>query len=232
MSRHASAEELASLDLDGLKPRRAAKIRAHVSGCVQCTHLTSEMSAVPAMLAGVSYPAMPTDMSTRIDTALAAESAQRVAGAPASEAHRRDLPERSRRARRPLGSWQLPGMSVLATRLVAGAGALVIIGAGGYAIASQAGGNPVGTSAASSGSAVAPNAQAARMSQGPDVRYGEPAPTKSVHAVSSDTNFTSAGLGAEAVASAQAAKQHGYLGAQAATAPAPTAHAKDRKSVV
>lgn len=221
MSRHASAEELASLDLDGLRPRKAAKVRAHVGSCVQCTQLNSEMSAVPAMLADVSYPPMSANMSARIDTALAAESAQRVATAPASEAHRRDLPERSRR---PRGSWQLPGMSVLGTRLVAAAGALVIVGFGGYEIASHAGNTVAGTSAASSGSAAAP--PVSQMSLGPSVHYGEPTSTRSVNTVSSDTNFTAANLGAQASAAALAAKERGYVGARAATAPAPTANAK------
>ena len=38
-------------------------------------------------------------------------------------------------------------MSVLGTRLVAAAGALVIVGAGGYEIATHAGGNVSGTAA-------------------------------------------------------------------------------------
>jgi anti-sigma factor ChrR (cupin superfamily) len=223
MSRHASAEELASLDLGGLKPRKAAKIRAHVAGCAQCTQLNSQMSALPATLASVSYPPMPANMSARVDNALAAESAHRLASAPASEAHRRDLPERSRRTRKPAGGWQLPGMSVLGTRLAAAAGALVIVGVGGYELASHAGGNVAGTSAASSGSAARPSV--GQMSAGPDVRYGEPTSTKSIRTVTSTTNFTAATLGTQAMAALQGAKLRGYLGAQATTSPAPTAHA-------
>ncbi len=129
MTRHASAEDLAGLDLDALKPRKAAKIRGHVGGCVQCTQLSSQVSAVPAMLASQPYPAMPASVSTRLDTALASESAQRLASAPATEAGRRDLPDRSH-APKPRRGWQLPGMSVAGTRLVAAAGALVIVGVG------------------------------------------------------------------------------------------------------
>ena len=51
----------------------------------------------------------PTSCRARIDTALASESAQRLASAPATEAGRRDLPTRSRRARRAAAGWQLPG---------------------------------------------------------------------------------------------------------------------------
>ena len=48
-------------------------------------------------------------------------------------------------------------MSVLGTRLVAAAGALVIVGAGGYAIATNVSGNAGVTAASSSGSAAAPS---------------------------------------------------------------------------
>ncbi len=65
------------LDLDGLKPRKAARVRTHVAGCSRCTQLTSQMSAVPTTLASVSYPAMPEQLTTRLDTALATESANR-----------------------------------------------------------------------------------------------------------------------------------------------------------
>jgi hypothetical protein len=229
MSRHASAEELAMLDLDGLKPRKAAKVRAHMSGCSRCTELSSEMSAVPATLASVSYPAMPEQLSARLDTALATESAHRLATAPASEAGRRDLPARSRRAPRRAGR-QLPGLSVLATRLVAAGTAVIIAGVGGFEIASHVGGNAPGTAASSSGSVAAPSAQAQQMTPGADVRYGQPASMKSVQTVDSHTNFTAASFGAEAEAAVQGAKLRGTLGAQANTGAAPTTRANSSSS--
>ncbi|HEY2313851.1 MAG TPA: hypothetical protein VGH96_09580 [Streptosporangiaceae bacterium] len=227
MSRHASAEELASLDLDGLKPRKAARIEAHVGGCVRCTQLSSEISAVPTTLASVPYPAMPASLSAQIDTALASESARRLASAPASEAGRRDLPERSsRRARTQRAGWHLPRLSVVTTRIAAVASALVIVGVGGYEIASHVGSNTQRTAASSSGSVAAPNALAGRMNFGPDIRYGAPASTKSIRTMTSDINFTSAGLGAQALAAVQAAAVRGDLGAQATVGPAPNAGAK------
>jgi hypothetical protein len=222
MSRHASAEELAGLDLDALKPRKAAKIRAHVATCVQCTQLSSEVSAVPATLASLSYPAMPASVSTQLDTALASESAQRLATAPATEASRRDLPER-RRAPKPRRGWQLPGMSPLSTRLVAAAGALVIVGAGGYEIATHAAGNVSGTAASSSGAASAPSA--GRMSAGPDVVYGQRASAKTVQTVHASTNFTRADLGRQAVAAVHAAEV-ARLGTHSAAGPAPSGAAR------
>jgi hypothetical protein len=221
MSRHASAEELAGLDLDALKPRKAAKIRAHVATCVQCTQLSSEVSAVPATLASLSYPAMPASVSTQLDAALASESAQRLASAPATEAGRRDLPDR-RRAPKSRHGRQLPGMSALGTRLVAAAGALVIVGAGGYEIATHATGNVGGTAASSSGAATAPTAG---MSAGPSVMYGQRASVKSVQTVHGSTNFTRADLGPQALAAVHAAKL-AKLGTHSAAGPAPSGAAR------
>ena len=212
------------LDLDGLKPRKAAKVRAHVAGCSRCTQLSSEMSAVPVALASVSYPAMPEQLTARIDTALATESANRLASAPATEASRGDLPARSRRAPK-RDRWQLPGLSVLGTRLVAAGSAVIIVGVGGYEIASHVGGNAAQTSASSSGSVAAPRAQAQQMTLGAEVRYGEPTPTKSVQTVDSDTNFTATNFGAEADAAVRGAKLRGTLGAQANSGPAPSSRA-------
>ena len=212
------------LDLDGLKPRKAAKVRAHMVGCSRCTQLSSEMSAVPATLASVSYPAMPEQLTARIDTALATESADRLASAPATEAGRRDLPARSRRAPK-RDRWALPGLSVLATRLVAAGSAVIIVGIGGYEIASHVGSNAPQTSASSSGSVAAPSAQAQQMTLGAEVRYGEPTSTKSVQTVDSDTNFTAANFAAQADAAVRGAKLRGTLGAQANTGPAPSSRA-------
>jgi anti-sigma factor ChrR (cupin superfamily) len=222
MIRHASAEDLASLDLDALRSRKAARIRTHVAACVRCTELSSQVSAVPSVLAGVPYPSMPASFATQLDTALADESASRFASAPETEADRRDLPER--RARRARGSWQLPGRSGLAIRLVAAAGALVVIGVGGYEIAAHTGGS-VSRTAASSGSAAAPGAR--QMSLGPTVQYGHASSTETVQTVHSSTNFTANDLSAQALAAVRAAKLEGATGAHpgAAPAPAPTAAA-------
>jgi anti-sigma factor ChrR (cupin superfamily) len=224
MSRHASAEDLARLDLDALRPRKATKVRAHMAGCAQCTQLNSQLSAVPVTLASVSYPAMPEHLSARLDTALAGESAQRVASAPAAEAGRRDLPERSRHARHGRGGWRMPGMSVFATRIVTATGALVIVGVGGYEIASHTGHDQLsGTAASSSGAAAAPNAQVGQMSLGPSVRYGEPSAAKMITTVRAETNFTSATLRTQAIAAVHAARVRGAYGTKAATGPVPTA---------
>jgi len=214
MIRHASAEDLAGLDLDALKPRKAARIRSHVASCVHCTQLSSQVSAVPVVLASVPYPSMPASLATELDASLASESARRLANSPATEAGRRDLPER--RPRKQREGWRLPRMSVLATRLVAAAGALILVGVGGYEIAANTGGNATGTAASSGGSAAAPATR--QLSLGPVVPYEG----KTFQTVHSPTNFTRADLGAQATAAVHAAELKGVAGAHAASAPAPT----------
>ncbi len=218
------------LDLDALKPRKAAKVRSHVAVCNQCTSLNGQVSAVSTTLASVSsvsYPAMPESLSAQLDIALASESTQRLASAPATEAGRRDLPQRSDRARQERRGWKLPGVSVLATRLVAAAGALVIVGAGGYEIAANVSGtNTSGTAASSSGAAAMPRPQTSQLSVGPMVHYGYPTSNKEIRVVSSDTNFEPAKLSSEAVAAVRAARLRDAAGFRAATnAPAASAGA-------
>lgn len=229
MIRHASAEDLAGLDLGALRPRKAARIRHHVAGCIKCTQISGQVSAVRMVLTTVTYPSMPESFATRLTTAIASESARRIADAPATEAGRRDLPERQPGGWR--GRRQLPGVSVLGTRLVAAAGALVVIGLGGYEIATHAGGGA--TTAASSGSATAPSASA--MTLGPTVQYGAGSSAKTVQTVNSATNFTASDLGPQALAAVQAAKSEGATGASGTThaaAPAPTAGGESANSSV
>jgi hypothetical protein len=221
MIRHATAEDLASLDLDGLGARKAARVRDHVATCVRCTQLSSQVSAVPTVLASVSYPSMPSNLTSQLDATLASESSRRLANAPATEADRRDLPER--RSRRSHGGWQLPGMSNLGTRLVAAAGALVLVGVGGYEFATHTGGSVNTTSADSGGSASVPSAR--QVSLGPSVQFGQASGTKTIRTVYSAENFTAADLGVQALAAVQAAKFEGASGAQPARVSAPTASA-------
>jgi anti-sigma factor ChrR (cupin superfamily) len=219
MSRHASAEQLASLDLDALRSRKAARIRSHVARCIRCTQLSSQVSAVPAVLAGVPYPSLPSSLASQLDTTLASESAQRVASAPATEAGRRDLPERQASRQRDRWQWQMPGLSVLATRLAAAAGAFLVIGLGGYEIATHTGGNANQTAASSTGSAAGAGARQASL--GPTVRVGPS--DQPIRTVNAATNFTKADLGAQALAAVHTAK----LAAPAAPAASGAAAARN-----
>jgi hypothetical protein len=223
MTRHASADELALLAVGTLRRRKAAKVGAHLAGCAQCTGVSQGLAAVSVDLASVHYPPMPDRISVRIEVALATESTQRLAIAPGTEAGRRDLPER-RSASAGWRGWQLPGLSVAGTRLVAAAAGVAVIIGGGYALSSSLGGTV--TSSSSGGSQAALPAPARQLSLGPTVKYGTPGSTHVIHVVSAKTNFTSAQLTSEATAAVRAAQLRGAsaAGAPSATAPGPVDH--------
>ena len=202
MKRHASADELADLAAGVLKPRKAGKISAHLSGCAYCTDVSSQLANVSNLLATVPIAPMPASLSTRIESAIAAESAERLASEPATEAGRRDLPARGRRSQPSGQGWRVPLLSGPASRLVAAAGALAIIGGGGYEIAAHIGTAGTSVSSGSAGSAVLPSTQ--RLSVGPRITFKQGTQTKSVRTVSSDTNFTGPTLGKQAVAALNA----------------------------
>lgn len=205
--RHATADELASLTVGALRPRRAARIEAHCAGCDHCTQVRRQLESMPTILASAHYPPMPESETARIESALAVEARQRLAAEPATEAGRRDLPAGHRRRAAGL-SWHLPGMSVPASRLVAAAGALAIVAGGGYAIASQA---LTGQSSAPSRPAAAPAVQP--MSLGPEITYGGTTAEHTIHAVQSGTNFVPASLGSQAVAAVHEARATGAAAA-------------------
>jgi hypothetical protein len=222
MTRHASTDQLASLAVGELRRRKAARITAHVAGCARCTHVSQELAEVPALLAAAPYPPLPHTVDVRIEAALRIEVSQRLSLSPASEAGRRDLPVRSRRERAwtARGGWHLPGLSVPASRLVGAAGALALIGGGGYLLASNL---PAGVGTSSSSSASVPS-QAQPMTQGPDVTYGSPGSQRTVDSVSSSTNFQPSQLRSQALGAYHEAQVKGEVGTSSSGgASAPTA---------
>jgi hypothetical protein len=212
MSRHASAEELARLNVGDLRRRKSVKVAAHVVGCVRCTRIRQELTEVPAVLAATPYPPMPEGAYVRIEAALRVEVSERLSVAPATEAGRRDLPARARR-QWSLGSqpgWRLPGLSVPATRLVAAAGAVVLVGGGGYLLATEL---PAGAGSSSSSSAALP-APVKPMSLGPDITYGRPGSQHTVQTVSSTTDFEPTQLRTQALGAYHEAQLKGAEGSQ------------------
>jgi hypothetical protein len=215
VKRHASPEELASLDADALRPRKAAKIAAHLKICVQCQQVNGELTGVSTLLAtaSVEFPPMPEQLGVRIETALRAEATQRLSSEPATaESGRRDLPARASRPGSHRRGWRLPGLSVGATRLVAAAGAIVIIGGGGYEVASHVG-TQTGTSSSSGNApnAALPSALPAAPVNGPNVSYHQAGSTRTIRAVRSDTNFVSSKLGLQAAAAVTSARRQGVV---------------------
>jgi hypothetical protein len=212
--KHASADQLASLAAGGRRPRRAARIQAHVAQCGQCTRVSQQLRAIPAILASASYPPMPENVSARIEAAISSEARQRLATVSASEARRHALPAR-RRLAAARGDWHLPGLSVAATRLTVVAGAVVIAAGTSYLVAQM-----VGTSVTSSSSAAA-GAAAPVQSLGPEVTYGKPGSVHTIRVVESDTNFVAAHLRAQAIHAVHAAEARGAHAAQPSASTAP-----------
>jgi hypothetical protein len=201
-NKHPSADQLASLAVGRLRPRTTATIRAHVAQCEQCTRAVQQLNAIRAILSSATYPPIPENLSARIDSAISREARKRLAATPATEAGRRDLPVRRRRAGVG-GGWHLPGPSAIATRLAAVCGAVVIAAASSYLVAVD-----IGTSVTHSSSSplAGAGAPAQQMSLGPDVTYAQPAPLHTIRAVESDTNFSRAHLRTQAISAVHTAE--------------------------
>ncbi|HXW88490.1 MAG TPA: hypothetical protein VEJ42_09520 [Streptosporangiaceae bacterium] len=220
MTRHASSVVLASLAVGELGRRKAAKVSAHVAGCAQCTRVSAQLTDVTAILASTPYPALPDAVSVHIEAALRVEVNKRVAAAPATEVGRRDLPTPARRQPAGQRGWHLPGLSVAATRLVAAAGAVVLVGGGGYLLARDL---PSGVGTSSSSSAALP-APAQPMTPGPNVTYGQAGSQRTVHTVVSSTNFVPSELRSQVITAVREAESRGESTvAPSGHASAPTA---------
>jgi hypothetical protein len=200
--KHPSANQLASLAVGELRPRKAAKLEAHIAQCEQCTRICQQLGAVRAILASTSYPPMPDNLSARIGSAISREARHREAAMNATETRRRDLPARRPRAGVG-GGWHLLSLSVAATRLAVAAGAVVIAAAGSYLVADNVGISATHLSSSPLAGAAAP---AQQMSFGPDVTYGQPGLLHTIRAVESHMNFVAAHLRAEAISAVHVAE--------------------------
>lgn len=216
--KHPAADQLARLAVGELRPRKAAKIQAHVAQCEQCTRVRQQLNAIAAILASASYPPMPENLSARIASAISSEAKQRLAAMPATEPARRDLPARRPRAGAG-GGWHPPGLSAAATQLAAATGAVVIAAAGSYLAAGNVGTSVTRSPSSPLAGAAAP---AQQMSPGPDVTYGQPGSLHTIRVVESHTNFVAAHLRTEAISAVHAAEA---VDAFAAQPPASTAAA-------
>lgn len=221
MSRHATLDELARLGADDLRPRKAAKVGRHLAVCSACMQVSEQLAGVPALLSSVFFPEMPETVSIRIGSVLAAEAAQRVAAEPATEAGRRDLPVRPAasglgrfRPHRPSSGGQQDGRStwrlpVHATRVVVTAAAILVVGVGGYEIASHAGGAAISASGSSGTHASVPAPLTSRAAVGAPVTYRQGGSTKSIKTLTSGTNFRPSTLTHQAAVAVSEAKHQG-----------------------
>jgi len=209
MNRHATLDELARLGADDLRSRKAARVSSHLAECTECTELNDQLSSVPVLLSSVQFPEMPASLAVMIGNTLAAEAAQRVAAEPATEAERRDLPVRAGRVRAQRGpgrrrtdraAWRLP---VPATRVLATAAAIIVVGIGAYAIASHG-----GVSSGPSAAAASPPLTS-QVSLGPSVTYRQDDSSKSIQTVTANADVQPATLAGQAEAALTAAKMEG-----------------------
>jgi hypothetical protein len=210
-NRHPSADQLAHLAAGGLRPRRAARIRAHIAQCGHCTQVSQKLSTIADILASASYPPMPQNLSARIDAAINRESQQRLAAMPATEPGRRDLP--ARRHLKDWNSWRLPSLPNLPgspARLAAALAAVVIATAGSCLIAENSGTGVTRPASSALANAVTP---AQHLSPGPYVTYGQPASLDTIRAVRSPTNFVARNLRSQAISVLNAAEALGNLAA-------------------
>jgi hypothetical protein len=223
MSRHYSDDSLASFVGDALKPRKAARIGAHLVQCPSCQRRIDTLKAVPSLLANVAFPPMPERMASRIETALASEASARLATEPATEAGRRDLPSRSRAGRR---RPRIDLTSPLVLRTVAATGAAVIVAGGTYEIVAHVGSSPSSTSGSSaisppSHGPVNSGASGGRVTYGPGVSYDHKGHTAAITAVRSSTDYRAATLAGQA--SSVIAAQHQLKTSPQANSAAPSA---------
>jgi hypothetical protein len=165
MSRHVSAEKLARLREDDLRPAAARRVAAHVRGCPACQAESDALAALPGLLASAQFPPMPAHLTARIETALATESAQRAAdAAPAARGRAGRAGGRyspaggigpipvTRSRRRLPGSSRLDSLPGPAMRILATAAVIAVIGGGGYGVFATLGqSSPPASSAASAG---------------------------------------------------------------------------------
>lgn len=150
---HLDTDVLAEFRAGLITGRRGAKITAHLAGCDRCAALDDQLAGVSALLASVPAPPMPDSVAQRLEVVLAAEVTSR------------NYPERAQ-VHRPgdSGAPDRPpakrGFRLATWRVLAPAGAVVVLAAAGFGL-SQIVQGPGSHIAASSGAASTPSSGAA-----------------------------------------------------------------------
>ncbi len=154
MTRHVGGTALARYREGDFGSRKSARIRAHLAACARCAAMDTDLAGLTALLARAPAPAMPDQVTTRIQAALMAEAAS---AAPAGDRVRQGTsrqpaePVRPRRSRHAAGRaargqrWRLPELRPqLGTRALGAAAAAAAIAGGIYGVVQLA---PTGQSA-------------------------------------------------------------------------------------
>ena len=169
---HLDTDVLAEFRAGLITGRRGTKIAAHLAGCDRCTALDDQLAGVSALLASFQAPPMPDSVAQRLDTVLAAE----VTRKNHPERAQADRPGDSAAHDRPAAK---RGFRLATWRVLAPAGAAVVLAAGGFAL-SQIPHGP-GSQTAASGAASSASS-AAGSAANPASRAAAPmSPAPSAH---------------------------------------------------
>jgi hypothetical protein len=151
---HLGTDVLAEFRAGLITGRRGTKIAAHLAGCDRCTALDDQLAGVSALLASAQAPPMPDSVAQRLDTVLAAE----VTRKNHPERAQLDRPGDSAAHDRPAAK---RGFRLATWRVLAPAGAVVVLAAGGFVLSQiphGPGSHTAASGAASSASSAAGSA--------------------------------------------------------------------------
>jgi len=162
MMTHPDAEVLAEFRAGLVAGRDGARISAHLADCVRCAGVCDQLAEVSALLAAVPPPALPDPVTQRLETALAAEAANRFSS-------ERAVDPRSRERASTPGPRRRWDFRLVTLRVLAPAAAVVVLAAGGFGL-SRIGSGP--SSSVASGSAAVPAASAASASSAASAAAG------------------------------------------------------------
>ena len=198
MRPHVSAETMARYRQGDLNERRTSHIGTHLAGCDRCSALSQDLGGVTALLASADPPPMPEDLTARITSAIAAESARRAAApdagtAPAARHHR--APRRPRITPKVA----LGGLAAAAAVVLVAGGLYEVVGRSGSTASSASSGVPAaaGPAARSPGNqAMAPALPVA----GPALQYQRGGRRDTITPITTSANFTPTGLGSQVTA--------------------------------
>jgi hypothetical protein len=207
MRPHVSAEAMARYRQGDLNQRRTSHISTHLAGCDRCSALNEDLGGVTTLLASAHPPPMPEYLTTRITSAIAAESAKRAAAPAAGEAAATDTAPSARRHRSPRRSHlprlapkvALGGLAAAAAVVLVGGGIYEVVGHSGPPASTAASGAPSGSQPAARSPGNGPMASALPVS-GPALQYQRSGRRESITPITSSANFNPAGLSSQVTA--------------------------------
>jgi len=204
MKPHVSAETMARYRKGDLNQRRTSHIGTHLAGCERCSALNEDLGGVTTLLVGVHPPPMPEDLTARITSAIAAESARRTAAPAAGKAAVTGGRTAARQHRSPRRSRIAPkvalgGLAAAAAVVLVGGGIYEVVAHSGGAASTAASGVPSAAQPAARSPANGPMASALPVS-GPALQYQRSGRRDSIIPITTSANFTPTGLSSQVTA--------------------------------